>query len=248
MKDNFSENASAYSKYRPDYPEELINDIVRLAEIRDNAWDCGTGNGQAAAALSNYFQKIYASDISKNQIENAEIKNNIEYSIQPAENTNYPDNFFNLIISAQAAHWFNLNLFYNEVKRTAKPDAIIAIIGYGLITTNDSTSEVIRDFYERITGPYWDPERKYLDDEYRTIPFPFEEIILPSYRIRRKMTYDDLVNYFGTWSAVHHYRKKNNSDPLTQIETSLKNSWGNSSVKDFYFPVFTRIGRIRKTG
>ena len=103
---------------------------------KKTAWDCGTGNGQVAVKLSQYFNEVYATDLSSAQIENAD-KKNIFYSVENAEETLFPDNKFDLITVAQAIHWFDFENFYNEVERNLKPGGIIAVIGYDIFRINE---------------------------------------------------------------------------------------------------------------
>ena len=60
FKDNFSRQADRYSRYRPTYPDELFTWLASLVSRHDCAWDCGTGNGQAAVALAMHFETIFA--------------------------------------------------------------------------------------------------------------------------------------------------------------------------------------------
>ena len=163
MKDNFSTQADLYSRFRPDYCQQLYDFLLHLIPAKNTAWDCGTGNGQVAVKLSEYFEEVYATDISANQIKNAKKKKNIFYSIQKAEKTSFANHQFDLITVAQAIHWFDFEKFYAEVKRTLKPSGIIAVFGYNLCKINKETDKIIHNFYKNIIGPYWDDERKYFD-------------------------------------------------------------------------------------
>ncbi|MCP4458768.1 MAG: class I SAM-dependent methyltransferase [Cytophagales bacterium] len=71
MKDNFSTSSDKYLKYRPQYPHRLIELIVSNCENQDRAWDVGTGNGQMASLITNYFREVHATDISENQLVNS---------------------------------------------------------------------------------------------------------------------------------------------------------------------------------
>ncbi len=104
MKDNFSIQADVYAKYRPDYPKELFDFILSHIHSKGIAWDCATGNGQTAKELAKHFEKVYATDISQKQLDNAEQASNIFYSIQAAEQTNFPANSFDLVSVSQALH------------------------------------------------------------------------------------------------------------------------------------------------
>ena len=242
MKDNFSKGSREYSKYRPYYPAEVYEFIITKLKDFDYAWDCGTGNGQVASELSTFFTKIEATDISLNQIKYAIQKPNINYSVQPAEKVSFRTNQFDLIISAQAAHWFDFENFYKEVKRCLKPEGLIVLLGYGLLSINAKTNPIIEHFYKDIIGAYWDEERKYLDQNYHTIPFPFKEINTPDFVQKYEWDIEHLLGYLRTWSAVKHFQKENNQDPVCLIEAELKKAFGKKNKVTF--PILMRMGRI----
>jgi len=246
MKDNFSSQSDKYARFRPTYPDALYNYLLSLVPARDNAWDCGTGNGQVAQVLAGSFKKVSATDISRQQIENAFVHERIEYSVQPAENTSFPDDSFDLITVAQAIHWFDFDAFYKEVIRAIRNKGILAVIGYGLIQLSPSLDRVMATFYRDVVGPYWDKERKYIDDNYRTIPFPFDEIKSPPFENTLEWTFEHLIGYLGTWSAVKHYEKATGRYPVDLIREELKKAWGNSATCTGRLPILLRVARIGK--
>src|SRR5919107_2587799 len=83
--DHFSRIAASYAAYRPHYPEELFSWLASVAPTRDRAWDCGTGNGQAAAALSRQFAHVVATDPTAAQIASAKREPGISYAVMTAE-------------------------------------------------------------------------------------------------------------------------------------------------------------------
>ena len=60
--DHFSALAGDYCRYRPQYPPDLFAYLASLAPARQHAWDCATGNGQAALGLAPWFQRVTASE------------------------------------------------------------------------------------------------------------------------------------------------------------------------------------------
>ena len=181
MKDNFSKQSAIYARYRPTYPQDLYDFILSHVTGKQSAWDCGTGNGQAAKELSKVFTKVFATDISQKQIDNAVHADNIFYSVQPAEQTDFPDNSFDLVTVAQALHWFRFDEFYKEVKRVTKPAAFFAGWTYSLLRISDEIDQLIEYHHYNTLSGYWDDERKYVDEEYRNIPFPFAKINSPCF-------------------------------------------------------------------
>lgn len=243
IKDNFSKQALLYSRFRPGYPQQVYDFLLQHIPDKQNAWDCGTGNGQVAGKLSQYFDKVFATDISSGQIKNAVKNENIFYSLENAEQTSFADNQFDLITVAQAIHWFDFGEFYKEAARTLKPNGIIAVFGYNLFRINKETDSIIDDFYKNIIGTYWDKERKYVDESYTTIPFPFEEIKSPSFQNEYLWEFEHVIGYLNTWSAVQHFIAKNNENPVDKIITPLKELWGNELKRKVYFPIFIRVGK-----
>ena len=247
MKDNFSYQSANYAKYRPSYPDALFKYIYSIASVKEKAWDCGTGNGQVAEKLSAVFEHVFASDISSSQIENGVKKSNIHYSVQAAEQSFFPDDYFDLITVAQAIHWFDFEKFYREVKRVSKNNGLIVITGYGLCKIDLAMDSFIKNFYNNIIGNYWDKERKYIDEDYRTIPFPFEEVEAPAFHNVYEWTLEHFIGYLNTWSAVKHYRTKNNANPVELIIEKLKECWGEKEKRIIHFPLLLRIGKISKS-
>ena len=245
MKDNFSSHASVYAQFRPVYPAELYDFLFSLIQHRELAWDCGCGNGQVAGMLADHFERVEATDISQKQLDQAVKKPNISYQLAPAEKVNIPANTVDLVTVAQAIHWFDFAKFYREVRRVGKPDALIAVWCYSLLTVNKEVDAIIQKLYADALGDkYWDPERHYVEEGYQTIPFPFDEITAPDFKIRVSWTPDHLIGYLNSWSAVQHYIRDNNSNPVEKISAELRDAWGAQDVQEVVFPLFARVGKI----
>lgn len=246
MKDNFSNHSKQYSVFRPIYPDEAIEFILSLVSNKDCVWDCGTGNGQLAGKLSPFFHQVYATDFSENQIKNAVEKDNIIYEVVSAENVAFKDNSFDLITVAQAIHWFDFDKFYEKVTHTLKPEGIIAVLGYNLMTIDEESDKIIRHLYADVLGDmYWDKERKYLDEQYKTIPFPFQEIPAPVFSQKVNWNLDELIGYLNTWSAVQHFIKANGTNPVDDVRKTFEGIWGKEKQKEVTFPTLLRIGKLK---
>lgn len=244
MKDNFSSKSNLYAKFRPTYPSHFFDYLNSLITYKNTAWDCGTGNGQVAVALAKTFTRVYASDISKAQLEQATQHPTVFYSVQQAEKTTYLASKFDLITVAQAIHWFDFKRFYSEVKRTAKPKGLLCVMGYGNIRVSKEIDVIITDFYQNILGRYWDTERRYIDEKYATIPFPFNEIKSPEFKITLHWTLEHLIGYLSTWSAVKHYIRQHKENPVISLRSKLKTYWQANELREINFPMLLRIGTI----
>lgn len=246
MKDNFSSASDQYALYRPTYPDRFFSYLKTLIPLPEMAWDCGTGNGQVAVKLASFFETVCATDISDSQMHHAPKRNNIDYSLQAAEKTNFQNHTFDLIIVAQAVHWFDFEKFYSEVNRTAKENALLVVLGYGRLEISPEIDANIDAFHEDTLGQYWDVERRYIDALYQTIPFPFEEIDAPKFTNAYDWTFEHLIGYLNTWSAVKHYIKINNTNPVDVLAPKLKAAFGTYQTRIVNFPLLLRVGRIAK--
>ena len=165
MKDFFSSQSKVYAAFRPTYPKELYQFIFQHLREKNTAWDCATGNGQVAQYLSPHFKEVYATDISQQQLDHAVKRKNIFYSKSQAEKTIFRDNQFDLITVAQALHWFDQAVFFDEAKRVGKPGAILAVWGYAMLYIEPVIDSLILEFYNDVVGPYWDVARRLVEQE-----------------------------------------------------------------------------------
>src|SRR5437867_9645499 len=164
FKDHFSRQAADYAKFRPGYPQELFQYVGSVAPSRQLAWDCGTGNGQAAVGLASVFDRVIATDASEKQITNAEPHQRVDYRVAPAENSGIKSETIDLIMVAQALHWFDLDRFYAEARRVLKPNGVLAASAYNLLHIEPAIDEVINRYYYDVVGPFWPPERKLVEN------------------------------------------------------------------------------------
>lgn len=166
--DQFSSKSREYSYSRPFYPKDLFEFLQEITPNKHIAWDCATGNGQAAIGLRRYFRNVIASDVSKNQIANRFHRNNITFEGFSAEKPNMQDNSVDLITVAQAIHWFDFEKFYREVTRVSGRNAIIAVWSYGMHKIHTEIDKISKrlDVDGEILGSYWSKEVKYIKEEY----------------------------------------------------------------------------------
>lgn len=246
-KDLFSSQASIYAQYRPGYPRKLFDYILQHVNNKQTAWDCATGNGQAAIELAHDFEKVIATDISEKQLQQAQPHEKITYSVTTAENTPFAENSFDCITVAQAYHWFNFDAFHKEVVRVSKPAAVIAIWGYSLVVCEDDTlNALIKTFYREKTGPYWDKERSYVDDHYTTVPFPYDPLPSKDFHINVQWNRQQFIGYLNTWSSVQHFIKAHQYNPVDELAATIETIWKEEGAKRFYFPLFLKLGKVKK--
>jgi SAM-dependent methyltransferase len=241
--DHFSSVAARYAQSRPSYPRELAAFLAGVAPGHALAWDCATGNGQAALLLADHFARVVATDLSEAQLKHATPHPRVEYRLGRESESGLDPQSCDLVIAAQAAHWFDPPAFYAEVRRVAKPSAVIAIWGYARIAVNPEIDNVLRWFeYERVER-YWPPGREIARDEYRSLPFPFARLDAPPFTIEREWTCSDMLDMLSSTSAAARCREIEGADPVADVTPKLEPLWG-SERRLVRWPIHMLIGRV----
>src|SRR5215208_1921007 len=244
FEDHFSKQSQLYAQYRPKYPGEIYAYLASIAPENSLAWDCGTGNGQAAIGLAKYFDKVFATDASAEQISRVHPQPNVEYHVEPAEHVSLKDSSVDLVTVAVAIHWFNFDEFYREVKRVLKPNGIHAACTYNAVEVSPEIDSLVRQYYYEILSGYWPERIHYLEEEYKTIPFPFEEIIPPSFVMEINWNLIQYAGFLDSWSATQRYKAQKGDHPLGLIWDKLLAAWGDENEKRLIrWPLHFRIGR-----
>lgn len=245
FKDHFSGVAAGYRAFRPGYPAALFEWLAGVAAGRERAVDLGCGTGQASVALASHFEEVIGIDPSADQISRAAPHPRVRYQVAPAEATGLPDRSADLVIAAQALHWFDPARLHPELARIARPGAVFAAFTYGLCHVTPSVDEAVERLYGDVLGPYWPPERVHVESGYRTLPFPWPELAAPPLAIEESWTLDRLVGYLGTWSATSAYRRATGADPLPLVADALRAAWGPPErERGITWQLTIRAGRI----
>lgn len=244
FKDHFSALAADYASFRPRYPAKLFADLAAVAPGHRLAWDCATGSGQAAEGLARHFSEVVATDASAAQIAAAHGPANVRFAVASAEASGLPDASVDLILVAQAAHWFDLPAFYAEAARVLRPGGVLALLTYTGVRVNAVLDPLLQEYHQVTVGPYWPPERAHVENDYRSLPFPWPELPFPAQEMRAEWTLDQLMGYLGTWSATARYRDQVGCDPLPALRARLLPLWGApDQAKTVFWPLPLRIAR-----
>lgn len=242
FKDHFSTQAPDYQRYRPGYPQAMFEYLAAAAPARDMAVDVGAGNGQAALGLAAHFGQVLATEPSEAQLERARAHPRVTYRCEPAECISVEAGSVDLVVAAQAAHWFDWQRFPSEVLRVLKPGGVVAIWTYELFSVDATVDALVADFYRNVTGPYWPRERRHVEERYASLPFPFEEWPAPVFSLQTRWDVGEALGYLGTWSSVARYRRLRGRDPLLLVAPLLRQAWGNEE-RLLEWPIHLRAGR-----
>jgi ubiquinone/menaquinone biosynthesis C-methylase UbiE len=130
----FSDRVDDYIKYRPGYPQkiiEVLTDEVGLTQHSIIA-DIGSGTGISTGLFISNGNKVYAVEPNKEMREPAELfyseNKNFICINGAAEQSNLKEHSINIIFCGTAFHWFNRNETKIEFNRILKPNGHIVLV------------------------------------------------------------------------------------------------------------------------
>jgi ubiquinone/menaquinone biosynthesis C-methylase UbiE len=243
--DRFGDRADEYVRTRPTYPRALFELLERLTHAHDRAWDCGAGSGQTARDLARSFRQVLATDSSVRQLSRAAPEDGIAIVVAAAEAAPFRDRCFDLVTVSAAIHWFDRPRFFAEVRRVARPGAVLAVWSYYQTRIEPAVDAVLEYFADVVVDPYWDSSIQLNRHAYRDLEFPFERLPWPELHAEARMRLADLCQYMRTWSASVAWTRARGTDPVDVVRDDLTRAWGDPEVERLIrWPLHGAIGRV----
>ena len=245
FKDHFSSVATQYAAYRPGYPAELFDYLAGLCGARRLAWDCACGNGQATVPLAERFEEVLGSDASAKQVASAVPHPRARYRVAPAEDSGLEAGSADLVTVAQALHWLDLPRFYAEVERVLTTGGVLAVWTYASPHLDEPRLDgLLQRFNHDTVGASWPPERRLVEEGYRSLSFPFPELDAPQFQLQQHWNLPHLVGYVRSWSATQRFIAEHGIDPVNAFAETLAESWGDAELpRRIAWPLRLRVGR-----
>jgi SAM-dependent methyltransferase len=234
FKDLFSGTGADYARFRPRYPQALFDWLAAVSPGHQLAIDVGTGNGQAAVALAGAFVQVIGIEPGGGQLKNAAAHERVEYRQAAAEDLGLPAASADLVLAAQAFHWFAADRFFAEAARVLRPQGVLALVTYGNCTVDPEVDAVVDRLYRGLLGPYWEPERRLVETGYAAVTAPFgpatpPELARPPLQLRHDLRCEEFLGYLTTWSALARFRKETGRDAIAEIEPDLRAAFARSA-------------------
>ena len=229
MKDSvrlFSTRTEAYAQFRPTYPAELFAWLASQCAQTEQVLDLATGNGQAAGPLSTHFDRVFACDANVSQLLAGGDWQNISRFACLAEQLPLRDEQLDLIVVAQALHWFATEQFFAQARRVLRPGGLFCAWSYSLLRIEPSLDAIITRLHGEILAGCWPKGRDSVDAGYRDIHPPFPRIEVPPFSIEATWDFPQLVGYLRTWSAVKRWQQIYGADPVESLQPELLRHWG----------------------
>ncbi len=244
---SFGQQASTYAKGRPGYPEALYKWISENSRGQDLVWDVGTGSGQAARALTEYFDDVHATDVSAEQIAAAKPHPQISYFTAPAHVSGLNSASADAVTVATALHWFANQKFWTEVSRAGKQSSLFCAWTYQLpISTPEVHTAFLNPIYE-IIDPYWADGNRLCMAGYtaEALACPFPVLQTPEFDAGGIWTAKQLVGFAESWSAHFRARDDGLQSELDALARGFLSKFDGQDIK-FSLPLSVLAARIEK--
>jgi len=242
---DYSPFARQYAQSRPRYPAGLFAHIASLLNRHGLAWDCATGNGQAALQLVEHFDRVIATDVSSEQIRHATPHPRIEYRVARSERSGLADASVDLVTVASAIHWFDLDDFGREVVRVVRPGGLLAAWTYHVGDMEAPLDRVFRRFYDEVLRTSFAAGARLVDDRYRSLALPGEPLECPDFFVSAGWTLDRMLGFIASWSGTQEYIRQRGEDPVVLIKDELAELWGDpEGVRQVRWPLYIRLARL----
>jgi SAM-dependent methyltransferase len=242
---DFSPLAERYARARPTYPDELYAWLAGLLDRRDLAWDCATGNGQAARGLAPHFARVVATDTSAEQLRHAPGHPRIEYRRAPAESSGLTDATVDLATVAAALHWFDHAAFGRELRRVVRPGGVFAAWSYHAGRVEPPFDELFRRLYWDLLHPFFAAGARHVDASYESIELPGEAVPAPPFRVRVTWNRRQLLDYVDSWSAVAGFTAARGHHPAREVGAELDRLFPDPEApRELSMPLVLRVRRL----
>jgi SAM-dependent methyltransferase len=160
-KHTFDANPGLYDRSRPGYPDQLFDDMVRLAHVpaRGRVLEIGPGTGQATLPLARRGLEVLALELGASMARACR-RNLAAFPMVTVLNTAFEDwpvetGAFDLVVSASAFHWVNPRIGFSHAARALKDSGYLALVWHFREDQADPLSLELHEVYESIGLKPW---------------------------------------------------------------------------------------------
>jgi SAM-dependent methyltransferase len=241
--DAFGPVAEAYAAFRPRYPRAVFHYLAAVAPSTHCVLDVAAGSGQATLGLAAHFARVVAVDLSTRQLGAMPEHPRVHRVSAHAESLPIRDHAVDLVLAAQALHWFDEAAFFKDAARVLRPRGIVAVLAYDLSRITPAIDRLVRDFHDHTVGADWTVDRAKVMAGYATAKLPGTSLAVAQFVMTASLTADAYLGYLSTWSAVTRYRARTGHDPLTAFGEALRAEWGDAP-RTVHWPLRLRCARL----
>jgi SAM-dependent methyltransferase len=223
----FGEVADDYDRLRPEYPAELIEQIIAFAQPHD-ALEVGAGTGKATRAFAGHGFRITAIEPDHDMAAVLRRRTGVEVVETPFEQFR-PGRTFDLLYSAQAWHWVDPAVRWERAAEILRPRGTIALIWNLDRIADPALLTAIGPVYRKY-APNITPNAELTDEQDLPNNWPgpdlrnlteFTDVRYHLYRWERELSRDDYLDYLATQSPYRMLASSVRDALLTELRAAI---------------------------
>ena len=153
----FNQAAEYYDKYRPGYPEEIIDSLISVTGITEGSdlLEIGCGSGKATEQLTGNSFNIFGIDPGEDlvRIGNERFKNeNVNFVKGRFEEYDFGQKKFDVIYAAQSFHWVPQPIGYQKCADILKDNGYIALFWNMYVLSDNDADRELLEISKRYSG------------------------------------------------------------------------------------------------
>ncbi len=244
----FSDRVSNYRKYRPSYPNQLIDTLTSECNLDSQSMiaDIGSGTGIFSQLLLDKNCRVIGVEPNKEMREAAEhqLSNHINFnSVEgESENTTLENSSVDLITSAQAFHWFNRDKTRKEFERILKPTGYVALV-WNQRNLDSQFQKEYDQMLREYASDYSAVNHMNLTIDHITDFYSPSEV--STFKFTNAQHFD-LAGFLGRMQSSSYTPKTGTaeSDALIMIANSLFEKFESKGVISFEYETFLYLGKF----
>lgn len=244
--ERFSNKVQDYIQYRPSYPKELLKAIEQHTHLdRDDVVvDIGSGTGLLTELFLKNGNFVYSLEPNDSMREAAEeILKNYEDLVslnRTAEDTKLPKQWADLIVAAQAFHWFDSKACQKEWKRILKPEGFIALIWNERAVTQSEFMQAYEELIKKFGTDYDQVKGHQVDEAHIQAFFQSDEFICIELPNKQFFDLESLKGRLSSASYIPDAKDPRYTPMMQQLE-KIFNQFAISGQVEFLYQCKTYI-------
>jgi SAM-dependent methyltransferase len=147
----FDQQAEAYDRFRPNYPDAVIDELLGPVPAGLDVLDVGCGTGIASRQIAQRGAKVLGVELAPRMAEIAR-GHGVEVEIAAFEGWDAADRTFDRVTSAQAWHWLDLRIATAKAASVLRPGGRLGLI-WNAGCQPDGLADALEEVYESVVPP-----------------------------------------------------------------------------------------------
>ncbi|NJN11521.1 MAG: methyltransferase domain-containing protein [Richelia sp. RM1_1_1] len=246
--DSFNEVAEIYDIARPGYPSELIEDVIKFANLLPWATilDIGTGTGKGTLPFAEKGYTIHCVEPGEKLVaiarDNLRFYPKVTFDIKTFEDCDLRADTFDLVISAQAFHWINREIGYFKVAQVLKENGYIALFWNFSPTLDTPVFKALNQAFQKyLPSMVYNPpsissliekRKKWIvDSKY------FKDLIIKEYSWNIDYDTNQYLNLLKTQTTYQTF-SEDEKQSLSNVVIEILNAYGGYVTKSYLSVLF----------